>query len=37
MKYKNGDIYEGGWKSNLKEGVGKFRSRNGDEYDGEYF
>jgi len=35
MIYNNGDIYDGNWKNDLKEGKGIMKYNNGDEYNGE--
>ena len=36
MNYKNGDIYKGEWKNDLKEGKGIMKYNNGDIYKGEW-
>jgi hypothetical protein len=36
MKYNNGDIYEGDWKKDVKEGKGKMKYNNGDIYEGDW-
>ena len=35
MNYKNGDIYEGEFKNDLKKGKGKMIYKNGDIYEGD--
>ena len=35
MKYHNGNIYEGCWKNDYRDGSGKMESSNGEVYDGE--
>ena len=35
MKYHNGNIYEGYWKNDYRDGSGKMESSNGEVYDGE--
>jgi hypothetical protein len=34
MRFKNGDVFEGEWKNNKKEGKGLYRWKNGDKYEG---
>ena len=34
--YKNGDVYEGDWKDDLKTGFGKLTMVNGAEYIGNF-
>ena len=36
MKYNNGDLYNGEWKNDLKEGEGTIKYNNGDIYDGNW-
>ena len=36
MTYLNGDYYEGQFKDNKREGVGKYVRSNGDYYEGEF-
>ena len=35
MKYHNGNIYEGCWKNDYRDGSGKMESSNGEVYDGK--
>ena len=35
MKYQNGNIYEGCWKNDYRDGNGKMEFSNGEVYDGE--
>jgi hypothetical protein len=34
MKFANGNIYEGSWKEDKREGYGKMEYINGDIYEG---
>lgn len=34
--YQNGDIYEGEWKGNKRDGVGVYKYKNGNIYMGEW-
>jgi hypothetical protein len=34
--FANGDVYEGGWRENLKHGIGKFSFKLGGSYHGEF-
>ena len=36
MNYNNGDIYEGEFKNDKKEGKGKIIYKNGEIYEGEF-
>ena len=36
MTYKNGNFYEGQWFNNQRQGSGKFVSKSGETYDGEF-
>ena len=36
MTYKNGEVYEGEWKNDVRSGKGKMTYKNGDVYEGEW-
>mmetsp|Transcript_28634 Transcript_28634/g.21373 ORF Transcript_28634/g.21373 Transcript_28634/m.21373 type:complete len:105 (+) Transcript_28634:23-337(+) len=36
MQYPNGDVYEGEWKEDFREGFGIFKYAKGDQYEGEW-
>jgi hypothetical protein len=36
FKYKDGNVYEGGFKDNKKDGKGKLLEADGTSYDGEW-
>lgn len=33
-KYKNGDIYEGKWKNNMRNGTGRYEFADGSKFEG---
>lgn len=35
-EYSNGDVYDGEWAVDLKEGHGKLEMATGDKYEGEW-
>jgi hypothetical protein len=36
MQYPNGDVYEGEWKSDKRDGFGVLRFAKGDAFEGEW-
>jgi hypothetical protein len=37
MSFANGDVYEGEWSTNKREGTGKIRFRGGGMFSGQFF